>query len=126
MKNQSMDPVYLKQKIIYLQSELSRYKGKLKEYQKSYQYNMLESLKEENADLHFTIEKLKEERKTLLQNIEVLEREKSVRNEIPIIKPNKKRHEGRQMAARSDLRVNKQREAEKYDSWFLNNLKNQL
>ncbi|EAR66031.1 hypothetical protein B14911_11952 [Bacillus sp. NRRL B-14911] len=38
----------LKQKIIHLNSELSRYKAKVKEYQDDYHYSQLETLKEKN------------------------------------------------------------------------------
>ncbi len=57
----------LQQKIIHLNSELSRYKAKVKEYQDDYHYSQLEQLKEENLRL----------RKELDESAESLEKERN-------------------------------------------------
>ncbi|MCK6206916.1 hypothetical protein KZX50_15830 [Bacillus infantis] len=64
----------LQQKIIHLNSELSRYKAKVKEYQDDYHYSQLEILKEENQrlknDLDETAESREEERKAFARKLE--------------------------------------------------------
>ncbi|WP_096199122.1 hypothetical protein [Bacillus sp. FJAT-45350] len=48
----SSEPMLLKQKIIYLQSELSLYQQKVKNYQNNYHYAQIEELKVENERLN--------------------------------------------------------------------------
>ncbi|MGD6854426.1 hypothetical protein ACQCVO_05060 [Bacillus infantis] len=64
----------LKQKIIHLNSELSRYKAKVKEYQDDYHYSQLETLKEKNLLLEKELAELvhsrDEERKAFVKKHE--------------------------------------------------------
>ncbi|MBU8906891.1 hypothetical protein [Desertibacillus haloalkaliphilus] len=52
------DPEVLKQKLIHIQSELSLYKQKVRNYQENYHYRQLETLKVENEELKEQLENL--------------------------------------------------------------------
>ena len=45
------DPIQLKQMIIFLKAELTKYEHKVKEYKDSYHYSVIENLEQENAQL---------------------------------------------------------------------------
>jgi chromosome segregation ATPase len=67
----------LQQKIIHLNSELSRYKARVKEYQDDYHYSQLERLKEENISLKKQLSELEkhgqEEREAFAITLEKIE-----------------------------------------------------
>ncbi|WP_088103453.1 hypothetical protein [Halalkalibacter urbisdiaboli] len=54
------NPFLLKQKLIHVQSELTRCKEQLKEYQEDYHYRQLDELKEKNIELQTELERLNE------------------------------------------------------------------
>jgi chromosome segregation ATPase len=60
-KEDPQDNLMLKQRIIHLNSELTKYKEKIQQYQDDYHYSQLETLKVENACLKETIDELKKE-----------------------------------------------------------------
>ena len=45
------DPIQLKQMIIFLKAELTKYEHKVKQYKDSYHYSVIENLEQENAQL---------------------------------------------------------------------------
>ena len=70
-KQSTNDPILLKQKLIFTQSELSRYKAKVKDYQDNYHYLQLDELKDENKTLK---EEIKQKDELVLTKTIAMER----------------------------------------------------
>lgn len=78
-KIQKQSKIQLQQLIIHLNSELSKYKEKVREYQEDYHYSQLESLKIENRKLIEEKKQLKialDEQKTIEKQLEELQAER--------------------------------------------------
>ncbi|ADU31136.1 hypothetical protein [Evansella cellulosilytica] len=141
MAKEKLTPVQVKQKVIYLQSELQKYRNKVKDYEENYHYKLLEELKvendmlkKENRKLEDKMEQLTNEKKGLLlekeqleANIQIMTREKEKMisekkekeleksnniNEAPFVNPQEP----------SNI-VNEQNNTTSDYEWFKNNVK---
>lgn len=121
------DPIMLKQKIIYFQSELTHYKRKVEEYEKHGNIKELKRLLEENARLQDKEaayeEVIKEKEKLLVENLAL----KELIGQYNIQKQNQvQTYEQQEAPERKDIE-NKDAllEAPIKETWFYHNLINE-
>ena len=110
-KNQSNENIILKQKIIHFQSELSRYKEKLKRYENHPNSTDYGQIDQEKQQLEIQVAELSRDVTVLKKQVEELKVENN------ILKGNSS-NEGE---IKNHQTVRKQT----LDSWFVNNLENQ-
>lgn len=139
MSKVKLTPVQLQQKIIHLQSELGKYKKRVKDYQENYHYRLLDELREENMSLveknqllqtsykeiYEKNQQLEQENKQHQENLialedkneklvnELKEEIKSLKDSTTVFKP--ERDEGTLSRANKDG-----------TDWFTRNLQNQV
>ena len=143
-KKQPDDPIILKQKIIYFQSELSRYKAKMKDYEQSYHFKQMDQLKAENAQLKLDLDEVDQTIKQLMKQMEDLQEENVIlqeqvsrsvqmnetvqQKEVEIKELCEKLTEAHEQIVQKEKEMNELKNSgglRSSDSWFANNLKQQ-
>ncbi|MEW9501227.1 hypothetical protein [Jeotgalibacillus marinus] len=78
------DPIQLQQKVIHLNSELIKYKAKVKQYQENYHYSMIDSLQNKNNELSKEFEEVS---KRFTQTNELLnKRSRDTKKQVQFLK----------------------------------------
>jgi chromosome segregation ATPase len=130
---QAEDVILLKQKVIYLQSELARYKSKLHEYEQNHLHRNYVALKTENERFKDELEQMEGKLRELTKKLEETTAENVILKELAL--QSEQRYEElmrtkqekeefqRQLTELQKYIEAKQNEAGSPDSWFIHTLK---